>query len=272
MNKTDFKNEWATLTNQTGFIGTGGWTQNDALWHAFYVDSLEHHGFLGLREVEENRKLYSSLMREPGLLMRNPDGSGGTDSHDNTKAALWMCHLLGINYAEMFLWYGRNQPATSYQPHRTGIWNTISYWVLNIFGGFLGAKRGVPYTYNCEKPRVFDLSCFHGRFQEMVAQAKILAGEPLNKFQKWYLIYMIRTSANHGSIGGKRVEATTLMYWVCKSARLLKDPDVDKAVDYWNEKKQAAFPNGFADVFRDWGPNWKKRKPWMKYLTYPIKA
>ena len=69
MTKNDFLAEFLPHTNKNGFVNQGGgWTQNDILFHAFYIDLLDYYGWLDDEEIEAQKKIVSPLLQKPRSL------------------------------------------------------------------------------------------------------------------------------------------------------------------------------------------------------------
>ncbi len=251
----EIEKEFELRRSGSGFVNhSGGWMQNDALFHAFYVDILHREGLLTKVEKLKQRILYMQLIKKPGLLMRNPDGSGGQESHDNTKATLYISKLLGMDYHKDFLKYGRENGATEYNTKKKK-WR-YAFYVLRFL-----SRGKVKYVYNTQsEENLWNESAYHGRFQGMLAQAQILNGEN----PPWWRLVYLAGSFVLAAHSPKSVEAKTLLYWVYKSVQG-HSKIVDWAISYWKKKVSEQNPRKMADVWRGYG--WADHPYETKYFV-----
>lgn len=206
--------------NRFGLVTANGKTSdNDILWHAFYVLVLDRNLLLDEHEKSKQRKLFNQYLKEPGLLRRDPEGKRGQDSHDNLIAALWLSDRLGHTFHIAFLEHLR----AHYYFYITVDNPTLKDWYSAMFF----------------------------RFWYVVCYAKVLNSERLSCLEQLYL----QSHFSRAAVS-KTIESRTLNAF---SARILYGhyAGVDRYIDEWMEESFNMYPNGLSDVFYKFGRSWR---------------
>lgn len=150
---------------------------------AEYIIALNGEGKLD-EERQRLLKVYQSVQKEPGLLMRTPDNAGGYQSIDDTVSAITADYFLGGNFAEKFLWYGKTKPALSVDQtdsNKEKVKSSRSIFkLLSLFGP-------VTWVYNNVNPQTFSTSSWMGRFPQLIAHAQFAANKPVSLWRQiWW--------------------------------------------------------------------------------------
>lgn len=262
----ELEEEFASHRNDRGWVNDhGGWTHNDALFHAFYVSLLDRLGLLKGEEKEKQIALYKTLNHpdHPGITMRNADNSGGVESHDNTKARIWISHILGTDYIKNFLHHGRTHVSTEIDwqtaKERNEVLKTVLAFVALMLISMFSGKKGIPFVFNNIRPGKFNLASWLGRFQALILQAEVANGEKPNLARVLWVSFTFWLAARSKN----SVESRTLMYFVAKivyGAHKI----TDSALDYWAKKTEEYYPELMSDVFLKYGWEDHPYRKWYK--------
>lgn len=228
---------------------------NGARYTAEYILALDLESRLDA-EKERLTKVYNSLMAEPGLLMRTPDNGFGYQSIDDTIGALTASYFLRTNYAQDYLDYGKEKPATSIDLTDTDkeATNKVVWWLLSR------GKGSVSSVYNNVHPERFHVSSWLGRFPQLLAHANFAARKTPTIWQQTvWIVSVLMSSFSKGQ------DAKVLAWHLIQVA---KDQSFVCALvgKFWGWMLKKHYPQGIGEVLERYFNN--PDHPAAKWLRF----